>query len=95
MFVHYLQDVILYLLLMLYFDEIYSNDIQQFLEIIRNYYYNSKRKYLDKLLTYNSFITIIRQICKSNDIKYENKIKYYNSTYDIHYYILLDSIKKN
>ena len=74
---------------------IYSNDIQQFLELVRNYYHISKRKYLDKPLTYNSFITIIRQICKYNNIQYENKIKYDKSQYDIHYYIFLDSIKKN
>ena len=74
---------------------IYSNEIQNFFDLIREYYHISKRKYLDKSLTYNSFITIIRQICKYNDIKYENKIKYDKSQYDIHYYILLDSIKKN
>ena len=74
---------------------IYSNDIQQFLEMVRNYYHKSKRKYIDKPLTYNSFITLIRQMCKYNDIKYEKKIKYYKTQYDIHYYILLDSIKNN
>ena len=71
---------------------IYSNDIQNFLDLIRDFYHISKRKYLDKILTYNSFITIIRQICKYNNIKYENKIKYDKSQYDIHYYIFLDSI---
>jgi hypothetical protein len=74
---------------------IYSNNIKTFLEISRSHYHISKRKYLDKPLTYNSFITIIRQICKYNNIQYENKIKYDKSKYDIHYYILLNSIKNN
>jgi hypothetical protein len=73
---------------------IYNNFIQEFLEICRKYYHNSKKKYIDKPLTYNSFITVIRQICKYNKIQYKNEIKYDKSNYDIHYYIFLESIIK-
>ena len=66
---------------------LYDNSILQFIEQIIRYYYLSKRKYFDRKLTYNSFITIIRQICKCNKIPYTSEIKYNKSTYDIYYYI--------
>ena len=65
----------------------YNNLIIDFFEKIRKYYHISKRKYLDKTLTYNSFITVIRQICKFNRLAYKNEIKYDRSTYEIIYYI--------
>jgi hypothetical protein len=70
---------------------IYNNTIQEFLETCRKYYHVSKQKYIDKPLTYNSFITVIRQICKYNKIQYKNEIKYDKNSYDIHYYIFLNS----
>ena len=66
---------------------IFNNAIPTFLEDCKQYYHLSKQKYLDKKLTYNSFTTVIRQICNSNKIIYTSKIKYINSTYDIIYYI--------
>ena len=59
------------------------------MESCRKYYHISKRKYLDKQLTYNSFITIIRQICKHNNIQYKNENKYDKSNYVIYYYIYI------
>jgi hypothetical protein len=66
---------------------IYNNTISEFLEKCKPYYYLSKRKYLERKLTYASFITILRQICNFNKITYTSQIKYENSTYDIIYYI--------
>ena len=66
---------------------IYTQDIQQFISLCVPYYHISKRKYLERNLNYNTFITILRQICKFNKILYTSKIKYINSTYDIVYYI--------
>ena len=64
------------------------NDIMvQFLEECKPYYYSSKQKYLEKKITYNSFTTILRQICNFNKITYTSQIKYFKSTYDIEYYI--------
>ena len=34
------------------------------------YYHNSKKKYLERKLTYNSFTTVLRQICNFNNITY-------------------------
>jgi hypothetical protein len=66
---------------------IYTQDIQAFLEVCRPYYHISKQKYLERKLTYNSFTTILRQICNFNKITYTSQIKYDKSTYDIFYYI--------
>jgi hypothetical protein len=60
---------------------IYNNTIQEFLEICRKYYHVSKQKYIDKPLTYNSFITVIRQICKYNKIQYKNEKAIHNLTH--------------
>jgi len=66
---------------------IYKEIIQKFIENCRPYYHISKRKYLDRKLTYNSFTTILRQICNSNKMIYTTKIKYDKSVYNILYYI--------
>lgn len=68
---------------------IFTTDIHQFFEECRPYYYISKRKYLEPPITYNSFVTIIRQICKINNIKYTTHIKYDKSNYDIIYSIFI------
>lgn len=65
------------------FNDIITNFISQ----CRPYYHISKRKYLERKLTYNTFITIIRQICNFNKITYTSQIKYDKSSYDIIYYI--------
>lgn len=67
---------------------IFNESITKFIAECRQYYFLSKRKYLDRKLTYNSFITILRQICNVNKITYTSKIKYDKSVYDIEYHIL-------
>lgn len=59
----------------------------EFLETIKPYYHLSKRIYVERKFTYNSFVNIIRQICKSNNIMFTNQIKYNESKYNIVYYI--------
>ena len=66
---------------------IFNGSINQFIDDCKPYYFISKQKYLERKLNYNSFITIIRQICKHNKITYTSQIKYDRSTYDIIYYI--------
>jgi len=65
----------------------YNEDIPKFLVDCLPYYHLSKRKYLERKLTYNTFTTVLRQICNFNKIKYISEIKYYKSTYDIVYHI--------
>lgn len=66
---------------------VYTGDIPQFITSCTNFYHLSKRKYLERKLTYNSFTTILRQICNYNKITYTSQIKYDRSTYSILYYI--------
>ena len=66
---------------------IFNETIHTFLEECKPYYHISKRKYLERKLHYNYFITILRQICNFNKITYTSQIKYDKSTYDIIYNI--------
>ena len=72
---------------------IFNGKILEFYEICRPYYHISKRKYLDKKISYNSFITVIRQICNSKQITYTSQIKYDKSAYDIIYNILIPEVE--
>jgi len=66
---------------------VFNTSIPEFIELCKPYYHNSKKKYLEKKLTYNSFITIVRQICNYNKLTYTSQIKYNKSSYDIVYII--------
>ena len=66
-----------------------DNSIPEFMESCKEYYFLSKLKYLDRKLTYNSFITVIRQICNFNKVTYTSQIKYSKSDYDIEYSIYI------
>ena len=66
---------------------LFTEEISKFLEDCKPYYHTSKRKYLEKKLTYNSFTTVLRQICNYNKITYTSQIKYDKSNYDIIYYV--------
>jgi hypothetical protein len=68
---------------------LYTEDIQNFLNVCKPFYHISKRKYLESKLTYKSFTTVLRQICNYNKITYTSQIKYDKSTYDILYYIYI------
>ena len=71
---------------------VYNNKIQDFLERLKPYYYESKIKYLDNCKTYSNFLTIIRQICTYNNITYVKKILYKKSKYTPYYQINMSSI---
>ena len=66
---------------------LFNESIVEFITKCKPYYFLSKRKYLERTLTYNSVITIIRQICNYNKITYTSQIKYDKSDYDIVYYV--------
>jgi len=51
------------------------------------YYHLSKRYYLTREMTYNSFTNIVRQICKSNIHHFYTELKYDYSVYTILYFI--------
>lgn len=58
-----------------------------FCNTIIDYYYNSKKYYVNREMNYIKFCTVIRQICKLNIINYHTKIIYSKSKYHIPYYI--------
>ena len=49
---------------------LYKEIIPNFIEYCKPFYHISKRKYLDKKITFNSFATIMRQVCNHNKITY-------------------------
>uniref|UniRef100_A0A6C0I0Y3 Uncharacterized protein n=1 Tax=viral metagenome TaxID=1070528 RepID=A0A6C0I0Y3_9ZZZZ len=67
-----------------------------FLESISEYYHTSKKYYIEREFTYNSFTNIVRQICKFNNIRFTSNICYNHSTYYIHYiiYFIKDESKE-
>ena len=66
---------------------VFTEKINDFLNACKEYYFTSKQKYLDRKLTYNNFMTVIRQICNVNNVVYTSKIRYNKSMYEIEYYI--------
>jgi hypothetical protein len=66
---------------------VFNETISKFIEECKPFYHLSKQKYLERKLTYNSFVTVLRQICNYNKITYTSQIKYDKSTYNIVYYI--------
>ena len=68
---------------------IYNDSIPNFFNEIKPCYYTSKIKYLERKLTYKTFLTVIRQVCNFNNIKYEGHIKYNKSIYDIIYHVYI------
>lgn len=63
---------------------------EPFFHGLLDHYHASKQFYLTRPLTYNSFTTIIRQICKSNEIMFTSNIHYNQSKYNIEYFIFFD-----
>ena len=62
--------------------------LKPFLDTIKECYHISKQFYVTRPIKYTSFLTIIRQICKSNCIAYTSKVHYERSNYEIKYYIM-------
>ena len=54
---------------------------------LKPYYHLGKYYYIERKMTYNAFITIIRQICKASAIMYSSSMKYNRSNYSIEYLV--------
>ena len=70
----------------------YHNLLNNFLRVLKEYYYSNKQFYLERTMTYNNFLTIIRQICNYNNITIKKHIIYQKNIYSIEYYIYKNSI---
>lgn len=66
---------------------LFHNLHEPFIESLLFYYHLSKHFYLTRKFTYNSFINIIRHICKNANILYVPKGNYFKSEYHINYLI--------
>jgi hypothetical protein len=66
---------------------IFIDKHKEFIESVKNYYYTSKRFYLEREFTYTSFTNIVRQICKHGNIKIESEVKYNHSQYYINFFV--------
>jgi hypothetical protein len=71
---------------------VFTNTISEFFEKCKPYYHLSKQKYLERKMTYNTFTTVLRQICNFNKITYTSQIKYDKSNYNIIYYVYFANI---
>ena len=78
---YYLIDINAYRKIMFY------NHNTQFCDSLKDYYHISKLFYVERKFTYNSFVNIVRQICKSNNAMFSSQIKYNDSEYNIDYFI--------
>ena len=58
-----------------------------FAETMKEYYYSSKQFYATRKMTYNSFINIVRHICKNQNIIYVSHTRYSDSDYNIDYHV--------
>jgi len=65
----------------------YNNNLDTFIDSLKEYYYVSKRKYVNRKMTYKNFLTIIRQLCNSHNIIHTSKLVYDKSSYEIEYSI--------
>jgi hypothetical protein len=63
------------------------NNLNEFIDNVKEYYHFSKQYYVNRKMSFNKIVTIIRQICKNNSVNYTSKIIYNNSIYNIVYYI--------
>ena len=71
---------------------LFHNLNTDFINTITEYYHLSKQFYATRKLTYNSFITIIRHICKSANIIYTSNMRYNESKYNIDYHIYHEAV---
>ena len=62
-----------------------ANEEQIFFDTLKTYYFPSKKKYVDREPKYKYFVTVLKQIAKSNSIPYTSNIKYSKSTYNLSY----------
>jgi len=71
---------------------IFHNLHIDFLTQLMEYYHVSKQFYITRKISYNSFVNIVRQICKNNSLMFTSQIKYNKSKYNINYLIYYNDL---
>ncbi len=74
-----------------YHNGLHKGVIQQFMQDCQPYYLPSKQFYTTNELTYKSFLTVVRHVCKTNAIPYTHHIQYCHSIYQTVYHIHIPS----
>lgn len=64
----------------------------EFRDLLRPYYHKSKQYYIERDLSYKSFITIIRQVCKYNGIQITSRVRYVESNYTNEYTVFMENL---
>lgn len=67
----------------------FHNFLTEFINNIKEYYYENKKFYIARDINYNNFLTIVRQISNYNNVFVAKKIIYQRDTYSIEYYIYI------
>jgi len=68
---------------------LFNNLNAGFCNELAEFYHESKQHYVTRPLTYKSFATILRQICKANNIAIRSRVLYIESVYSTEYTIHL------
>ena len=66
-----------------------TEQILSFFHNLKKNYYNSKKYYIERKITYKTVVTILRQICKFFHIPFASVIKYNKSSYEMEYHIII------
>jgi hypothetical protein len=70
----------------------YTTHYDDFINMLKPYYYPSKRHYLDDPTPYRRFLTILRQICSYNNIAYTTATVYDRAKASLEYRIYYASM---
>lgn len=65
----------------------YNTHYENFIALLRPYYYPSKQHYLDRSFEYKRFLSILRQICTYNNFVYTSTTVYNRSKASLEYKI--------
>jgi hypothetical protein len=75
----------------LYKKVVSNNTNAIFVQTILPFYHKSKQFYCLRTMTYNRWLTILRQLCKYFKLPYTSTVRYHSSTYDMTLLILVSS----
>jgi tRNA G18 (ribose-2'-O)-methylase SpoU len=75
------------------FKKMYQNGaLEEFMKLLKPYYFDSKKFYVERSLNYKNYNTILRQVTKNANISSRKRICYFHNSYEIIYYF---SLKQN
>lgn len=73
----------------------YNTHYEDFITLLRPYYYPSKQHYIDAPFEYKRFLTIIRQICTYNNFAYTSTTVYDRAKASLEYKIYYTGFCEN